>query len=369
MSEASGAPPQANAPPAPTVSGTTSLGVVDPLRLPIPAGVARWWAGLPLIGRAFVGLAVLDVVGRAAGLLEPEFVVDLGQPILMLAQVLPRDLVILLPALILTRRRDAGAASPLVLRGATLIAIVELISPQLATYVGGIGPDTLLSWSIVAILTAGLKATGWIAIAIGLLALSPPQPSRTIAGIANLVAGGIAGMALLQLALALSGPRIEMFDADWNLYLQAASGFAVLESFALAFLARVVIRGAEDPRRPFVATRMAATAFGVIGTIAIIDLVLGLATLFRTTFGLGFIPGFGPTEALGVGYATIACGWFGSNLMTSAFLVAFGLGLADTSIRIPGSGSVPEPKANGDEPSWPVPGGEVPIWPQAGGTG
>lgn len=345
-------------------ASTDKPGVVEPLRIPIPASVAGWWARLPITGRIFAGLAALDVIGRALGVLGPQLVIDPGQPLFLLAELLPRELVILLPALILTRRPDADAATPLVLRGAIVIALAELISPQLSGYTGGIGTGTLLSWAVVTLVTVVIRAGAWITIAIGLLTLSEQQPSRTVAGLANVASGGLAGMAIVQLLLALQRPPVDLVAEDWNTLLQLTSAFALLESFALAFLARVVIRGADDSRRPLVATRLAVTAFAVIGAIAVIDLALVVATLFRTTFALGFIPAFGPGLTAGPGAASLAFGWFGSNLMTSAYLVAFALGLADTSVRIPGPGSMPEPEPEDDHPAWPEPGGDVPVWPQ-----
>ena len=338
----------------------TPLGVVDPMRLPIPAGVARWWTALPGLGRVFVGLAAIDVIGRVAGLLDPPFSLDLGDPILLLAQLFPRTLVILLPALILSRRPDAAEATPLVVRGAVIVAFVELVAPQVTT--GGfrsLGPENIVVWTLLSLIAVLAKAWAWVTIGRGLLALSPPAPSPNVAGFANLVAGALGALALVNLVLNLFGPQISLWDPASDGLYRLASTLFVIESFALAFLGRIVIRGFADPRRPPQATRLAATAFGVVGVVALLDVALGLATLFRTSFGLEFIPVFGP-DAPGMVFAYISFlgGWFASGLMTSAFLASFALGLADTSDR---TASDEPPPDNG--PSWPE-AGDPASWPR-----
>jgi hypothetical protein len=338
---------------------TNSLGVVDPMRLPIPPGIARWWAALPTLGRVFVGLAVIDVIGRIAGFLFPpvEFL-DLSDPVLLLANLFPRALVILLPALVLSRRADAADATPLVLRGAVLLALVELIAPLLIrTGFGSLGPQNILVWTLLSLMAALAKAWAWATIGMGLLRITTAAPSPNVAGFANLVAGALGGLALFQLFLVATGPQTELWDPGSDGLYRLASTFFVLESFALAFLGRIVVRGFGDPGRPAQATRLAATAFGVLGVVALVDVTLGLATLFRINFGLGFIPAFGPGEAAAFGYVAFLGGWFFSGLMTSAFLASFALGLADTSDRA----AVEESTEDG--PAWPEPT-DPSGWPQ-----
>ena len=302
---------------------------------------------------------MIDVIGRVAGLLAPTFHLDFGNPVLLLAQLFPRELVILLPALILSRRPDAAAATPLVLRGAVVVAFVELVAPQVTTAgFGSLGPGNIVVWTLLSLIAALAKAWAWVTIGRGLLALSPPAPSPNVAGFANLVAGALGALALVNLVLNLVGPQIGLWDSASDGLYRLGSTLFVVESFALAFLGRIVIRGFGDPSRPAEATRLAATAFGVVGVVALLDVTLGLATLFRTTFGLGFIPAFGPSDP-GMVFASISSlgGWFASGLMTSAFLATFALGLADTSERVP-----PEPRID-EGPSWPEPG-DPSGWPK-----
>jgi hypothetical protein len=349
MTDAAGAQvPTETSPPGPR---TTALGVVDPMRIPVPAWLAGWWAGLPIIGRSFVALALLDVVGRAVGVLHPPISFDAS--LLLGVQLLPRELIILLPALILTRQSDAARATPLILRGAILIGLVELLGPQVTNYVSATAGDTMLGWTVLSLVIAVLKAAAWVAIAIGLAALATAEPRPFYAGLANLVAGAMIVFALLRLLLVLTGPANDLGDPGWNQLQLIASSFFVLESFAWAYLAWVVLRGTEDSKRPHAAITLAVSAFAVAGTLAILDLVLGLGALTRTTFGLTAIPMFGPIEIAAVGYATYSLGWVGFVLPTSALLVSFALGLADTRTQTGHDDGTPDAEAS--DVHWPDP--------------
>jgi hypothetical protein len=222
-----------------------------------------------------------------------------------------------------------------------------------------LGPESIVAWTLLSLIAALAKAWAWVTIGRGLVRLSTPSPSPNVAGFANLVAGALGGVAVLQLLLTVAGPQTELWDSGSDgLYLLART-FFVLEAMALAYLARIVVRGFGDTRRPAPATRLAATAFGVLGVVALLDVTLGLATLFRTTFGLGFIPAFGGVDSGPVvGYVSFLGGWFFSGLMMSAFLASFALGLADPS------GTAPKAETERhDGPSWPEPG-DPSSWPQ-----
>jgi hypothetical protein len=330
-------------------SQTSLLGVVDPMRIPLPAPVARWWARLPTVGRAFVALAVLDVLARMFGVLQPGLTLDVLQPTFLIAQLLPRALLILLPALVLSRRSDAAHATPLVLGGAITIALVELLEMTVTGSIGGFGTDAMASWTLVSLVVVGLKAGAWITIAAGLIALKPPLPSRNVAGLGNLVAGSLAALAFVQLLLFFARPQGDLGDPGWNALYQLSGTFFIVQSIAWAFLARTVIRGAEDPRRPVVATRLAATAFVGLGAIALLELGLGLAVLFQTAFSLDVIPA-GALDAV-ARTPVILLAWL-TWFLTSAFLISFGLGLADAS---PPSDALAERQLHDEGPSWPTP--------------
>ena len=108
-----------------------ALGVVDPMRVPGGDRAREAWRGLPALGQAFVVLAAIEVVARALGLFGTRLFVDLADPLSVITAFVPHDALILLPAVIAWRRRDAVEATPLVIRGAILVALVELLDAPL----------------------------------------------------------------------------------------------------------------------------------------------------------------------------------------------------------------------------------------------
>lgn len=343
----------------------SALGVVDPMRLPIPPGIARRWARLPALGRAFVGLAILDVVGRAAGVLHPPMSFGLSDPIVFVAQVLPRALVILLPALILGRRADAARATPLILRGAVVLALVELIAPQvMRLFFASLAPQNLVVWTLLSLVAALARAWAWVTIGLGLRSLTASSPSPNVAGFANLVAGALAAVAILGLVATVTSTTVDLgYPESDRLYL-FASTFFVLEALAMAFVARVVIRGVGDPRRPAVATRLAATGFGILGLVGLVDVVVGIGTLVRIAFDLDFAIGYGAGNGQTPWTFVSVLAGVASLVATSVFLVAFALGLAD-----PSAVATAEEAPQDDGPAWPEPGGEPPTFDRPGAAG
>lgn len=340
-----------DAPPA-----TNALGVVDPIRLPIPAALPRAWRRLPLLARVFVGLAIVDIVARAVGFAGTSLFLDLTTPLGVLTAFAPHSLLILFPALLLLRRPDADRATPLVLRGAIVIALVELLGDPVGSLVGSSSGEDLIGASLlVSIAATALKAVGWIAIAIGLLRLAPPAPSRFLAGLSNLVFAAIAGLGLVYLVGALLGPRTDIGvpGVDGLFLLNSVAGAGGL--VAWAFLGRVIVRGADDARRSPVATRLAVAAFGFIAVASAIDAVMNAAFIVMRAFGPGpaLVPGQPFQEVMVVG--SIASGILGSLLGTSAVIVGFGLGLADTSPRLPAGAPDAAPEPEAEPVAWPAP--------------
>src|SRR3954470_24578671 len=76
--------------------------VVDPIRVPdwLRDRARRAWSSTPLLARGFVGLAILDVLARWFGILQPpqSSFLDLRG---LYAFFFPRELWILLPAILL----------------------------------------------------------------------------------------------------------------------------------------------------------------------------------------------------------------------------------------------------------------------------
>ena len=129
---------------------------------------------------------------------------------------------------------------------------------------------------------------------------------------------------------------------------------APVQLVAWAVVARIAVKGLGDVRRPAVATTLAATAM-VLAAISAALIVIE-AFLMALQY-LGVLGGSVIAGMLGLG-------WLASGLVPTVLVVAFGLGLADTSVRIPGVGAAPaEPVEPDVAPvSWPTPGGEVPTY-------
>jgi hypothetical protein len=145
---------------------------------------------------------------------------------------------------------------------------------------------------------------------------------------------------------------VDVGEADSNALNFVASAMATLPALVWAVLARAVIRGAGDVRRPLVATYLATGAIILVGVGAAAMALLGIVVIVQVAFALS-------TGLLGwsVGFA-----WLGGGFAISLLLVAFGLGLADTSAR--GSEAELRPTPADEGPAWPAPGGEVPVWPE-----
>jgi hypothetical protein len=315
---------------------TNALGVVDPIRIPIPSALPRAWQRLPVLAKVFVGLTILDIVARAVGFAGTSLFLDLAAPLSVLTAFFPRSLLILFPALLLLRRPDADRATPLVLQGAVLVALAVLLGDPLGGLVGmGIGEEVIGASLLVSIAATALKAAGWIAIAIGLLRLAPVAPSRFLAGLSNLVFAAIAGLGLVYLVGALLGPRTDIGIPGVDGLFLLSSVTAAIGLMAWAFLGRVIVRGADDIRRPLIATRLALPAFAFIAVASAFDALVAGAFFVMRAFGPGpaLAPGQPVQDAIIIG--SITTGILGTLIGTSAVIVAFGLGLADTSPRVP----------------------------------
>lgn len=354
-------PGGASATTATTANGTTELGVVDPIRLPgfVRPGMSRGgatWQGLPTLGKAFVVLAVADIVARALGVFGRGLSIDPAVPISLVTAFVPRTLLILLPALLLLRRPDAGSATPLVLRGAVVLALVELLQDPLSSLAFGL-PDGsgVVPGMGVGIGRTILASVGWLAIAVGLNAVTTGRPGAAIAGLANLVFGALFAAAIISLGLTLVLAPPDLGDPTWNAVTLVSNALFVVEAGVLAYLARVVVRGSEDARRPAFARALATTATVLGAAITAVVAVLSGIILVQIVF---VIP---PSFSLAEG----APGWLAGWPVTLALLVALALGLADNSVRLPRSGGGFAPGGADPEPEpvrWPDPGGEVPTF-------
>jgi len=291
----------------PAVSRAESLGVIDPLRIPGAAAASRGWMGLPALARVFVALVGVDVVVRALGLFGTSLYLSLDNPLTWFTAFFPHDALILLPALVIARRADALETTPLVVRGAVAVAVVELLNTPARGLVSGNAPDPVVAPTVVSIVALLMTAGGWVWLAQGLRALNPGKPTETIAGLANLVTGALAIAAFANLVLALFGGAPDVGDPTWTSFFQLNSAMLVVPALAFAYLARTVVLGTGDPARPIEARRLATGALVLLAIGSIVMLGVGQGVLWIL---IGFITG---------------------QVATTAFVVAFGIGLADPS--------------------------------------
>ena len=253
----------------------TDLGVVNPIR--VPTSVQTYIRGMPRIARVFVALALLDLLGRALGLVEPGIGFSTRYPTSFVSAFLPSFALILLPAAVFFRRPDAETATPWVLRGAVIVALVELLGSPTGAFLAGLdnsGENTLLFW--VAALEVVLFAVGWVALGRGLSKLNPVAPAAPVAGLANLAALLVASTIILGLIqTALSPTNVADAAGSGVLTINHVAGWVGL--LAWAYLLRSVLRGLDDPSRSLAVTRLAAVGALLSATMTFFISLLALA--------------------------------------------------------------------------------------------
>jgi hypothetical protein len=315
-------------------ASTNDLGVVDPIRIPGAARARRLWADAPWLSRVFVALAAVDVVVRALGIFGTSLFLEPSLPETFITAFLPHTALILLPAVIVARRPSATAALPVVVQGAIVVALVELLKDPVGNLASGVAVDQVVAPVLVGMAGAIAAAVGWIKIAQGMRAFTP-EPPDPVAALAGFVAGGLAIGAFVSAMGSILLGNIDGVDPWWDALLRLNNAVVALTGLGLAYLAWVIVRGTVDPGRPALATRLA--------TISLAGLAIGAILLW---FG-----GQGPI-------------WTGAFLIThtgawTGLVVAFGLGLAD-----PSASAVEGAEADADDgPSLPEPG-DPSSWPQ-----
>jgi hypothetical protein len=328
-----------------------SLGVVDPIRIPGIDRLGRLWRSLPLGGKALVAAVVVDEVlrlFRVAGLAG----IDIAVPATF-AWELTHVAVVLLPLVLLLAQPGAAVTTPLLMRGAVVVAVAELVGVPVATLSFGIGPDAA-AFTAVQLGLAAAWTAGYLSIGVGLARLGAPgrdgvtAPRPTIAGFANVVAACIAGPVVVGL---IAQVLLRAADDSFQQSLPLGVAFGV-STFAYAFLARAVVRGTEDLRRPRLARSIATAGVVLAAVNAVVIVGLDLVILYQQLVRPDLEPFHG----------VLGLGWFGEGFARLALVVAFGLGLADTSGRMRRLDGEPlEPPAPGSEPlQWPAPGGDAP---------
>ena len=303
----------------PTATRSNALGVVDALRIPGAAAARRLWDGLPRLSQVFVALAAIDVVIRALGLLDTYLFLDLGQPLSVITAFLPHDALILLPAVLVWRRRDALEATPLITSGAIAVALAELLNAPLRGYLSGNPLDPFTAPTVIAIIASVATAAGWIAIAEGLRDLNPPKPDSAAAGLANLVGGAIALGAFIQLWSVFVQPAPDLGVPGWTTLAKLSGAALALGGFAFAYLGRVIVQGMGDRARPIQAINISTAALTLYAIGSLLTSLVSLVALAMPTW----------SDVAGA----ILTGIFllTGPVALTALVVAFGLGLADPS--------------------------------------
>jgi hypothetical protein len=283
---------------------TGDLGVVDPIRIPGANRARLLWSSLPQLSRVFVVLTAVDIVVRALGLLGTELNLYLESPLSWFGAFFPRDAMILLPALLLARRPDALDTSPMVMRGAVLIALVTLLDAPLRGLVSGNPVDPILAPTVISLLGILLMAGGWWWIAQGIRGLNPVRPAESFAGLANLVGGAIAIAALANLAIALLGPAPDIGNPTWTSLLQLNSAMFAVQSLALAYLARTIVLGTGDPSRPREPLSLATASLVLLAIGSLLQLIPLQGDLWQVLYWItGPVAMTGFVVALGFGAA------------------------------------------------------------------
>ena len=299
-------------------------GVVEPLRIPpwLREPVERTWRESPVVVRAFVILAFVDVISRSLGILQPRSFVG-ADLFALYAMLIPHDLWILLPAVLVVRRPDVARATPLVFAGAVTIALVTVLGRPIQSWFEG--PVGISSLSVeIGILESLAKLGAWVLIARGLAALNPARPSASIAGLSNLVLG--AGLVALFVGFGrdlLNAPQTGIPSLDGLLALSNVVAYTQL--IAWLYLLWIVIRGVGDTRRSPLATAAAAVGAAMAGLLDDVAILAGVVgTSLQSTAPLGG----------GVGLANLdyAFSFLSVGVGQALVVVAFALGLAEPPV-------------------------------------
>lgn len=273
---------------------------------------------MPPLARVFVALTVIDIVGRSLGVLAPAIAWGYITPLSFVSAYLPHDLWILLPALLLIHRPDAMTATPWVFRGALIVAIIEVARGPVQALL--YAPSTGALSALVGAAAGLALAAAWVALARGLVPLTPRDPEPTAAGVSNLAVGFLGILAALWFAEVLVSPAVDVGDPGVNQAITISSLAAPLEVLGWAYLVWVVVRGFGDPRRPTVAVTMAA-----VGAAMAAFIVPATSILARL---LGAV-GIDLTGGSGFGEVFLIVSWLGDIVGPTLVAVAFALGLAE----------------------------------------
>jgi hypothetical protein len=284
----------------------SDTGVVDPIR--VPASLEAFVGRMPRIALVFIALAILDVIGRWLGVIEPGLYLSTDQPSSFFLAFLPHDALILLPAAVVLRKADAESATPWVFRGAIIVALVELLwtpTRVIASDLMG-GSGDLGSLVPVQVVGVALTALGWVVLGRGLSTLNPKTPEAWVAGLANLAAALVLATILFTL-IAIALKPVNVAEAPETSSASLINVAASIGVVAWAYLIRSVLRGFDDPSRSLTVTRLAAVGALLAATMTFLESILGLLFTFNLQLAiqLGNGPGLGLVLAEQIGITLI----------------------------------------------------------------
>ncbi|HEX8025701.1 MAG TPA: hypothetical protein VF484_05830 [Candidatus Limnocylindrales bacterium] len=299
------------------------LGVVDPMRVPAPvAAVLARFRALPQLAQAFIVIAVADALVRTIGLIEPHARFDAG-PISAVGSYVPRDLWILLPAILLVRRMTAAEDLPALLRGALIVAIVTLVAQPTIVLLSDLtsaGEPDLSLFTVLALARDVALTVAYVLLGRGLGALNPTLPRPVVAGLGNLIGWAI----VLGLAGQLiAGVAVDAFHGVDPVFNAASLGGTIAAQVGLAYFLRAVVRGMDDPSRAERATRTASAGAALLAVSIVFEAILSiLSAVLQGSFA-------GQQTLLGISqWSTTVIGVL--DLTGYILLIAaFAIGLAD----------------------------------------
>ena len=302
----------------------SDAGVVDSIRIPpwLRERVERTWRESHVVVRVFVILAFVDVVSRSLGILQPRSMpgFDLFG---LYSMLIPHDLWILLPAVLVLRRPDAARATPLVFAGALTIAVVTAVERPLQSWFQG--PVGVSSLSVeIGILGSIATLVAWLLIARGLALLNPARPTSSTAGLSNVVLGfGLVALAMQAGTSLLTAPDTGIPGLNGLLLLSNLVAYAQLTAWL--YLLWILIRGIGDTRRPPMATAAAAVGAAMTGLLDGVTTLAGVAmTAAQSPMPLG-----GGVALADIDYAF---GLLSIGIGQALIVVAFALGLAEPPV-------------------------------------
>jgi hypothetical protein len=299
----------------------TDTGVVDPIRVPawLRGPVEEAWRETPPLARLFIGLALVDIVSRGLGILQPRY--DIGGDLFgAYFMLVPHDLWILLPAILLLRRPDAASATPLTWWGGVVAAVATLVERPLASLLGGPFGPTNLSIEISILTSIGL-VLAFLLLARGLAELNPVEPTASAAGFSNIVIG-LGGLGILVgVVQSVVGDLAPGIPAIAGLLALSSVVFGARQA-AWLYLLWLIIRGLGDTRRASLAITVGVIGASIAGLLSPSGAILGAMA--------AAIPG--AAGASGLGSLAYALNLLGVGIGEALVLVAFALGLAEPPV-------------------------------------